>query len=744
MTWFATALDETGADARGGLVRVLSKDGAATVGAGVFLAGRSLLTCAHVVNSALGLRVLNPGDPGDVVLEVAFPALSAAHTWQARLAAWIPPRSKRPGVILDGALRWDGDLAVLELEDDPPAPVGPLRWLEMAMGQEVRAWYGGGQAFSYADVRVASYEDGVGYLDGQLSGAAIGEGYSGGPLWSVTDRAAVGLVMGRITAPVAAFAAQHTVRRSWGRSWQSVIAELRRAGAVPEPHMAALGGVGPVGFGVDESVRDMMVGPLHTLLGDPATRAAHAGALAAQLGLRAPADGSAPSVEELARLLCGTERALPTLAESLSPNVADDPRGRAELDRLLAVGRVTDAARLLSVAEHRALLAKLQHLAASDPGLLHRAANAALPYLDLPRSLQTARLAPPAVPGVLREVETWHGDGSPVPEETPRLPALLRVVEYVAAETGGLACQALQEWSRRVAMRLGVHASALHERRADAERWSRRTAPAGSRILVELDRYAKDPAGHYRCSVWRVRPDGSAARAVTGAERPRTGQEIAQLIRAAADSTDDGVTLVAVSVPPDALELPVDQWDGAGIDEVIPAPLGEDFHLVLRCPKLRTRSRTGAADLKRRWRVRAQHPMLVADHTVGGRAGLIGLLKTTHRDGARVYLQGSAEHRGELLPICLVMGVPIVLWDREDRGSRAAQHCGPDGGPPLAAVVAEGPVDELLERLRHFRVRSAAHAAGAARPSLVWEDAGLPLPDELRLADPLQGTEQAI
>ncbi|MCX4671833.1 serine protease [Streptomyces sp. NBC_01381] len=743
MTWFATALDETAADARGGLVRVLSKDGTATAGAGVYLAGRSLLTCAHVVNSALGLRVLNPGDPGNVVLDVAFPVLSAAHTWLARLTAWIPPRSKRQRAITDGTLRWDGDLAVLELEGDPPTQVGPLRWLEMEMGQQVRAWYGGGQAFSYADVRVASYGDGVGYLDGQLSGAAIGEGYSGGPLWSVADRAAVGLVMGRIDAPDTAFAAQHTVRRSWGRSWQSVMAELRRAGAVPEPHLAALG-AGPAAFGVDESVRDMLVGPLHILLGDPAARAAHAGALAVQLGLRAPVDGSAPSVEELAQLLGGTERALPTLAESLSPTVADDPRGRVELDRLLAVGRVTDAARLLSVAEHRVLLAKLEHLAVSDPGLLHRAANAALPYLDLPRSLQTTRLSPSAVPGVLRELETWHGDGSPVPEETPRLPALLRVVEYVAAETGGLACQALQEWGRRVSTRLGVHASALHERRADAERWSRRTAPAGSRILVELDQYAKDPAGHYRCSVWRVRPDGSAARAVTGTERPRTGKEIAHLIRDAADSTDDGVAMVAVSVPPDALELPVDEWDGAGADEVIPAPLGEDFHLVLRCPKLRTRSRTGDADLKRRWRARAQSPPLVADHTVGGRAGLIGLLKTTHRDGARVYLQGSPEHRGELLPICLVMGVPIVLWDREDRGGRAEHHSGPDGGPPLTAVVAEGPVDELPERLRHFRARGTAYSAGAARPSLVWEDAGLPLPDELRLADPSRGTEQAI
>ncbi|MEU4616213.1 trypsin-like peptidase domain-containing protein [Streptomyces umbrinus] len=739
MTWFGPLRDGRSADARGALVRVLSTDHARTAGAGVYLSGRRLLTCAHVVNVALGLRSLSPHDPGKVALDVAFPVLSAAGARRARLVAWIPPRSHQYGPVADGSLEWDGDLAVLELDEEPPPPVGPVRWLEMERGQQVRAWYGGGQPFSYADVRVGAYDGGIGYLDGHLSGAAVDEGYSGGMLWSVADGAAVGLVMGRITAPDEPLSAQHTVRRSWGLGWQSVLRELAQAGAVPEPYLVDLRArSASVSVSAeDESVRDMMVGPLHTLLGDPTARAAHATALAAELGLRAPVDGTAPTVEELARLLVGTERALPTLTESLAPTV-DDPRGRTELDRLLALGRLTETARLLSVAEHRVLLGKLDHLAQHDPGLLPRAATAALPYTDLPQSLQAARLAPHAVPAVLRELENWYGDGSPVPDETPRLPALLRVVEYVAAETGGLACRVLQEWSGRVAARLGIHASALRERRADAARWSARTTVTGARVLVELDRYAKDPAGHYRCSVWRLRGDGTAARAVTESDRPRTGREIARLVRevaGGAEGAEDGVALVAVSVPPDALELSVDEWDGASADEYIPAPLGEDFHLVLRCPKLRRRSRTGAGDLNRRWNSRNESDTLHADHRTGGRAGLIGLLKTTHRDTARVLLHGSAEHRGELLPVCLVMGVPIVLWDRGASG--------PGGSNRLAEMVPEGPVDGLPERVRHFRVRAYADGAAAVRPTLVWEDAELPLPDELQLADPSDGTEQA-
>ncbi|MFF1478311.1 trypsin-like peptidase domain-containing protein [Streptomyces sp. NPDC058301] len=734
MGWFKAPGADPSADARGALVRVLSADRAHTAGAGVYLAGRRLLTCAHVVNAALGLRMLSPRDPGAVTLDVSFPAL-AAGARQARLVAWVPPRAAHhQGPVADGSLEWGGDLAVLELDEEPPPPVGPVRWLDMRAGQLVRAWYGGGQPFSYADVQVGSCDGRIGYLDGQLSGAAVDEGYSGGPLWSPADGAAVGLVMGRITAPDGAFHTQHTVRRSWGLTWQSVRQELVRVGAAPDPGARAGGAVE-----ADDSVRDMMVGPLHILLGEPTVRAAHSTALGAALGLHTRADGTAPPVEELAHLLCTAERALPTLAESLAPSL--DSRGRAQLDRLLALGRLTDAAGLLSIAEHRGLLAKLDHLTRQDPGLLPRAATAALPYVELPRSLTAARLAPEDVPGAVRELEEWPGDGSPVPEETPRLPALLRVVEYAAAETGGIACQALQDWSGRVAARLGVHASALGERRADAARWSDRSAGTGVRVLVELSRHPKDPADHYRCSVWRMRADGTAARTAVEAERPRTGREIARLVRevaGGAEGAGQSVALVAVSVAPDALHLPVDEWDGAGPDEYVPAPLGEDFHLVLRCPQIRRRSRTGAGDLKRRWSARHRSEPLIADHRISDETELVALLKTTHRDTARVLVEGPPGRRTQLLRFCLAMGVPIVLWDRA-AGEGGAAPLDPPHGPGL-----HGPVDELPEKVRHFRVRAYMDPQVPVRPALVWEDAELPLPDELQLADPSEGTDHAI
>ncbi|MFD7668299.1 trypsin-like peptidase domain-containing protein [Streptomyces sp. NPDC059788] len=733
MGWFTVPADEPPADARGALVRVVGGQ-ARTAGAGVYLTARYLLTCAHVVNTALGRRPLSHPDPGDVRLEVAFPALSPAPAVPARLVVWVAPRAAdRAGPAPDGALEWAGDLAVLELDGPPPAPVRALPWADLATGQEVRTWYGGGQPFTYADVRVGACDGSVGYLDGQLSGAAVEEGYSGGPLWSLRDAAAVGLMMGRITAPGGAFSAQHTVRRSWGISRQAIEAELLRAGAgglLPPDRRR-----GAAAFSDDSGLRDMLAGPVQALLGVPAERAAHATALGAELGLRTPADGSAPTVEELVTVLYTERRALPTLSESVARTVTDGG-ARAELDRLLALGRMVEEGGLLSVGEHRKLLAKLTDLTCRDPGLLPRAAAAALQFMTLPAPLHGARLSASAVPAALRALETWPGDCTSVPNETPRLPALVRVVEYVAAEVGGLPGEVLREWSTRVAQRLGVHPSALDERRADAARWAARTASAGTCVLVELSRHTDDPPDRYRCSLWRVRDDGTAARAGPGDDRPLDGAGIARLVRAVASGAEgpgQGVPMVAVAVGPDGLQLPVDEWDGAEPGELYPAPLGEDFLVVLRCPQVRRHSRTALHDLSRRWEARRRTGPLIADEQVTSDRELMGMLKTTHRDQGSVVVHGPPKHRALLLNVCLFMGVPIVLWDREAVDHRQAARLEPSR--------PSGPLEELPERIRHFRVRAHMDPAQAARPALVWEDAGLPLPDELRLADPGAGAQ---
>ncbi|GAB2809536.1 VMAP-C domain-containing protein [Streptomyces daliensis] len=737
MGWFRIPAAEAADGARRALVGLLADGTRKTSGAGVCLPGRRLLTCAHVVNDALGLDFFEHRHPGQVTLEAVFPAFGPDHSYEARLTTWIPPRATggAGGPVAPGAHEWAGDLAVLELAEEPPLALPPVRWQEMTAGQEVRSWYGGGQEFSYADVRVGACDGRIGYLDGQLSGAAIGPGYSGGPLWSVQDNAVVGLVAGQVTPPPGALTARHVVRRSWGFTRQTIAVELERAGAAgpaEEPGADIL--ADPLTDDGD-TVRDLLLVPLLTLLGDPQARASHSRALAAQFGLGHPADGSAPSVEELAALLVSRERALPTLAESVAAGISS-PQQRKELERLLSYGRLAPSSRLLSLSEHRHLLGKLRPVAARDPALLPRAARAAVPYVDLPEPLRAARIPDTGLDAAVRALEGF-GDSEPVPDGTPGVPALLRVVEYVAAGCGGRETDALQGWGMWVAGRLGIHEAALAERRRDAAVWAGGQERRRARVLVALTRHREDPVDRWRCVLWRTRPDGTTARASTGDDRPRTGEEIARLVREVASGEQPGqaVPMVEVVVGREQLHLPVDEWDGAGPAEIVPAALGEDFHVVLRCPEPRRRSRAGTSEWRRRWASRMCGQHLTVDDRFGTEREVIRLLKTSHRDCARVVVHGPPRLRARMLDLCLAMGVPVVLWDRRAEGFGDRRR--------LDATGPEDALEELPERVRCFRVEAfgAPDEALSGRPALVWEDAEVPLPEELRLTDPWERTE---
>lgn len=733
MGWFGSVSGGAADEGRGGLVGVLSADHRRTAGAGVYLAHRTLLTCAHVVNEALGHDILEPRYPGRTALQTVFPELDPGARHPARLVAWVPPRpvDGSDGPVPCGAMEWAGDLAVLELDGEPPPAARPVAWVEMAAGQEVRTWYGGGQRFSYADVRVGSCNGRVGYLDGQLSGAAIGPGYSGGPLWSPHDSAVVGLVAGHVSQPGGPFEAQHVLRRSWALPWQAVRRELERAG-YPAPSGGAE--VSHAAGNTADWVRELVLGPLRTLLGEPALRADQCRALASQLGLECASAG-APSIDELASLLLSVERALPTLVESLAPTLGDSIP-RAEVNRLLSAGRLAEAPRLLSVAEHRSLLSRLHRVAEADSFLLPRAARAALPHTPLPEPLCTAESEQDSLDTAVRGLEMC-GDGASVPEDTPGVPALMRFVEHVAAGSSTRECVALQGWNDRLARRLGIHSSALDERRSDALAWiGRRTAPE-TRVVVALDQHPGDPRDHYHAAVWRVRADGVASRAYTGSTRPRASGEIATLVREVVGSmegTHGGTPLVEFVVDRSGLQLPVDAWEPTDPSEIVPAALGEDFHVVLRCPQLRRRSRTGVGDWRRRWAARDHCVPLTVDERTGGDRELIRLLRTTHRDCSRVVLHCGHDQRPRLLDICLAMGVPVLLWDRAATGGDTAHH--------LQKVQPTASLAELPERVRCFRVDACADPdASPARPALVWEDADLDLPPELRLADPWDGAD---
>src|SRR5688500_152622 len=103
------------------IARVLDADGRA-VGLAFAVAGRSLLTCAHVVNSALGRDQREPTRPDGGRITVEFPFDGAPSTLEAEVAGWAP-RAGQPFDRYDVAhLTIGGELPagvpVLELDHD--------------------------------------------------------------------------------------------------------------------------------------------------------------------------------------------------------------------------------------------------------------------------------------------------------------------------------------------------------------------------------------------------------------------------------------------------------------------------------------------------------------------------------------------------------------------------------------------------------------------------------------------------
>ncbi|MFD9223321.1 trypsin-like peptidase domain-containing protein [Streptomyces sp. NPDC060064] len=702
-------------------------DGASTAAGGAaLLSARQLVTCAHVVNDALGRDLYAAAPPAADGLRLAFHGPQSPQYRTARLSVWVPPQWGSSSMV------WQGDLAVLELDEPVPGWPSPVVWRDMAEGQTLRAWHGGGEAIAFADTEVKLQEGRFGYLDGQLSGAAIGPGFSGGPLWATDDATVVGLVVAHVMPGDGPMSPQTTVRRSWAVPWQAIRDELERAGAAEtvaectvhqRAYTTAVCG--------DGSTVGRLTAELWSLLGDPVRRAQHARTLAARLGYEPPAGESAPSVEELAQLLASEERALATLTESVAPTVQGGP-SRAGLDRLLALGRLTGTARLLSLDEHHFLLRELALAAVADAALLPRAAREALRYTVPPSSLSGTRLNPRDLDAAVTELEAYRDGGQPA-DGIPPVPALLTLVEYVAAATAPPVREALHAWSERVVARLGSHPAALQLRRADAAAWAAYRPSPVVRLVAEIS----GPPERYQCALWEVRQDGATASLAT-ADRPRSAAEIARLIREAAENPRDdcgqSVTHVDILVDREGLQLPFDEWEAASSVEFLPrVPLGVKFRIALRCPEVSARAPRREAELRRRWESAHTGP-LVVDESCASPEKVYALLETSHRDTAQVVLHGPRAPREALLQLCLALGIPVVLWDRDAESHEHAHR--------LDDIAPAGPLHQLPERIQHFRAgQYGAGIPSPARPSLVWENTELPLPGGLELLDPTEGAD---
>lgn len=164
--------DHPAPDFTASVTAVLANSGR-PAGAGFLFDRRRIVTCAHVV------RMLGAGPGGRVW--VRFHDAAEAQPAQVLLESWQPP---------DGA-----DVAVLELEGDPPSGAAPLPLGEYAAGERpfatfgyppVGALSGGGQIVGLAVV------DGRPLL--QLRSVEVTPGFSGGPVWDPGAACVVGMI----------------------------------------------------------------------------------------------------------------------------------------------------------------------------------------------------------------------------------------------------------------------------------------------------------------------------------------------------------------------------------------------------------------------------------------------------------------------------------------------------------------------------------------------------------------------
>ncbi|WP_246257620.1 effector-associated domain 2-containing protein [Amycolatopsis anabasis] len=181
--------------AGGWQARVLDRDGDVVGGAGVLVAERRVLTCAHVVAGVLGIDSRGPRPVDEV--SVDFPD-SGEKRVPATVEYWAP-------VTEDG-----GDVAVLELAADPAPGARPaaLGTSAVAPGDLLRArgYPHGGGAAVWAESRVLGRGGPRGewvQLDGLgPTGSPIVRGFSGAGAVDARDRVA-GILVAALTDPAA-------------------------------------------------------------------------------------------------------------------------------------------------------------------------------------------------------------------------------------------------------------------------------------------------------------------------------------------------------------------------------------------------------------------------------------------------------------------------------------------------------------------------------------------------------------
>lgn len=688
------------------------RSGDRAVGAGVLVAERLVLTCAHVVNSALGRDRFAQDTPGagdPVTLRLPHVAAGRDLTGRVVREMWVPPRATAAtsAPVRPGQVPYHGDLAVLELADAPPAGAEPAPFLQHSYANETIAlWASGNPLPTVRAVPRVSAPPWIA-LD-VLGGAEVTEGFSGGPLWDRARQAVVGLVAAVHHAPEPA-APGALPTTMYAISVPAIEAELPALppSAVPTAR---------------RGVQQLLTALERVLQGREAVLACEE-RLAARLGR--PSAGPAADLERLVGLAVGVRRGIPELLDLVrdyEPPHAAGPYGpppwsghhggREDWERLRRAARTVRPGEYLTTRQRRDLSGLLAHCTRTDPRTLLERVLPHAPEL-------------PAVAGLADAMDTLEGfsslTGAPVP---PLLQGVVRVsVEESAA--GTYPSEDLDAWVERVGARSGVDEAAVSQFRADVVAAAAPvrtpapglpgtgTPPAAPRVQVELLPTATGRRFTYQ--IWTL-ADRRTHRLALVRDAEAGSEQVVDDIRRVLRTEvreDPETALVEYFLPAAWLGLDVDSWESPDGDEDGPFVPGITRRVVVRTTE---RSRESYAGWKQRTAALPHAKRLVLDERHTDRMVARAQLEV-HRDAGTVIVCCPPHHHGTLLRQCVQAGVHTVLWHRAEHGAQLAQD--------LLALVDGADHTEVPEVVRLERAKAMAEPESAThhgrRLSLLYD-----------------------
>ncbi|MFI2027530.1 VMAP-C domain-containing protein [Streptomyces buecherae] len=651
--------------------------GSGPVGAGVLVADDLVLTCAHVVNSALGRDQFDQAaPPRDALLRLAFPLVDREREVSARVkpARWRPPRADAIGCapVVSGQLAHHGDLAVLRLEGSAPPGAEPAPFQLHDCEREVVALWASGNPVTTIRARPRVVAAPWVALD-VVGGVGVSAGYSGGPLWDRARQAVVGLVVAvhedAQAARARAGAGGHQDRSPavvYGISLPAIESELPRMPPLRVP--AARRGV------------QQLLAALEGVLTTEASVAQCERRLSERFGF--PARDLGTDHARLVRLAVGSRRGVPELLEAARTTLAQHPTpdgGAAGTpgepwERLRRAARIVSPTECLTLDQRRDLAGLLARCRQATPDAL---LAAVLPYDAEPRALS-------GLADVIDVLEAYE------PTDRQPVPPLLRAVVLVAGEerqTADQLTEDLQAWTERVARRMGVPWAAVCQFQADAaDRHAAARAPSAPpppvdgaggtaagrlgravpRVQIELLPTGGSTLFTYQIWAWDA---GAQPRLVVVQDRDAASTRVVEDIRRVLRTEvreDPETALVEFFVAPEWLGLAIDTWESDEGDEGGAFVPGLTRRLVVRTT---TRTRECYAGWKRRTAALASAGRLVfgekyADHKVA-RANL-----EVRPDVGTVVLCCDPARHGQLLRQCVQAGVHTVLWHRTDHGEQ--------------------------------------------------------------------------